>query len=157
MNTGARIGRDSTEGEAASISSKCSRLLKQRRTSILNARLPNTLKSASSLQASSKCASGRTNERSAKSRRCPRLKADSSSLSSRRGRRQIARSILCLAAVYSFCLSRISSYLECFRKGPSPEVDHGTTGLRRAWIVRQVQRTAIKSPALDRHERIRLG
>ena len=32
----------------------------------------------------------------------------------------------------SLCLSRISSYLECFRKGPTPEVDdHGTTGLRR--------------------------
>src|SRR6266403_1313524 len=158
MNTGARIGRDSTEGQAASISSKCSRLLKQRRTSILNARIPNTLKSASSLQASSKCASGCTNERSAKSRRFPRLKADSSSSSALSGRRRVSRTSLVRTPAYSFSLSRISSYLECFRKGPTPEVDdHRTTGLRRGGVVCRVQRTARKGPALVRHERIWLG
>src|SRR5882757_2931810 len=158
MNTGARIGRDSTEGQAASISSKCSRLLKQRRTSILNARIPITLKSASSLQASSKCASGCTNERSAKSRRFPRLKADSSSSSALSGRRRVSRTSLVRTPAYSFCLSRISSYLECFRKALLPK---STTTAQLdcggAYVVCRVQRTASKGPALDRHERIWLG
>jgi len=67
MNTGAEIGRAVTEGQAASISSKCNRFLRQRMTSILKAWTPKALRSASSLQAASRRSNGRMNERSAKS------------------------------------------------------------------------------------------
>ena len=88
MNTGAWMGRDSTAGQASSISSKRSKFRRQRRRSILNARAPNTLKSASSLQDSRRSSKERTNERSAKPLRLSRLKADSRSSSARSAARR---------------------------------------------------------------------